>query len=164
MNSTKRQQRPVCPVRKADFILIIGCLLMAVCTGVFFVLHRGEGRTARVTCDGAELAVIALDAAKPGREDTYYLIRDTGTGTAIEGYRTCPALPEEGSFNLFSVVNGRVNMEAADCRDQVCVRHRPVSAGGESIICLPHKLVIEITDRPVSDSGRQRQTLDGVVE
>ena len=93
-------------------------------------------------------------------------------------------IPDEGAFNLFSVTDGVVRMEAADCRDQICVRHRAVSAVGESIICLPHKLVVEITtgeahlrgtekeqtgqrnlgDRKDNSQDSAEETLDGVVE
>ena len=93
-------------------------------------------------------------------------------------------IPDEGAFNLFSVTDGVVRMEAADCRDQICVRHRAVSAVGESIICLPHKLVVEITtaethlrgtgkeqtgqgnfeDRKDNSQDSTEEALDGVVE
>ena len=37
-------------------------------------------------------------------------------------------------------------MEKADCPDQVCVRHSAISRNGESIICLPHEVVVSIED------------------
>lgn len=46
--------------------------------------------------------------------------------------------------NKVVIKNGQVFMESADCRDQYCVKHRPISANNDSIICLPHKLVIEV--------------------
>ena len=35
-------------------------------------------------------------------------------------------------------------MESSDCHNQVCVNHKPISRSGESIICLPHKVVVQI--------------------
>lgn len=52
--------------------------------------------------------------------------------------------PRGLDFNLLAVSDACVRMEAADCRDQICVHHIPIAGGGESIICLPHKLVVEI--------------------
>ena len=35
-------------------------------------------------------------------------------------------------------------MKEANCRDQICVRHKAISKNGESIICLPHSVYIEV--------------------
>ncbi len=59
-------------------------------------------------------------------------------------------------YNLFSCENGEIRMIRSSCPDLICVHHRPVSSAGENIICLPHKLVIEII-------GMQENELDGVV-
>jgi hypothetical protein len=50
-------------------------------------------------------------------------------------------------------------MEAADCRDQICVHHIPISGSGESIICLPHKLVVTVTGKQDNEND-----LDGVAK
>ncbi len=148
--------------KKADRILIIGCLLAALLLGVFFAVHRTGGSTVRVLCDGIELKQIALHDADRGSQAIYFLIRYKVTDrrhkektskiyaadaveTEVIYYEKKPELPETGSYNLISVADGRVTMEAADCRDQICVRHRPISSDRENIICLPHKLVVEIT-------------------
>ena len=48
--------------------------------------------------------------------------------------------------------HGQVWITEADCRDQICVEHRPVSKAGETVVCLPNELVIKIvaseTDAP----------------
>ncbi len=148
--------------KKADRILIIGCLLAALLLGVFFAVHRTGGSTVHVLCDGIELKQIALHDADRGSQAIYFLIRykvadrrhkektskiyaEDAVETEVIYYEKKPELPETGSYNLISVADGRVTMEAADCRDQICVRHRPISSDRENIICLPHKLVVEIT-------------------
>lgn len=153
--SEKNRLQSVYSIRKADIVLIIGCLFTAVCLGLFFLLHRDEGRMARITCDGVEAAVILFRDTEPGEQ--FYLIRNTGKDVVTEVFDAYPVLPEEGNYNLLSVEDGKVCMAASDCRDQICVRHRPVSGSGESIICLPHRLVVEIT-------GDTEVILDGVVE
>ncbi len=47
-------------------------------------------------------------------------------------------------YNEIVVENGTVLVEEADCRDGICVNHAPVSLEKESIVCLPHKMVIEV--------------------
>jgi hypothetical protein len=46
--------------------------------------------------------------------------------------------------NVLVMEDGVAFVEKANCRDKICVEHKPVSQKGESIICLPHKVVIEI--------------------
>ena len=48
----------------------------------------------------------------------------------------------------------RVRIKEADCDDQICVRRGWATKNGETIVCLPHKLVIEVrsTDGGDEDS------------
>lgn len=48
--------------------------------------------------------------------------------------------------NVVVVQDGAVYVREADCDNQDCVRQGKISAPGRQIICLPHKLWIEITD------------------
>ena len=57
----------------------------------------------------------------------------------------------DGSYNLILISGGTVKVTDADCPDQLCVRQRSISKNGESIICLPHKLVITIDSPEESD-------------
>lgn len=52
---------------------------------------------------------------------------------------------ETGSYNTFSLQNGRVAMNDADCNDHTCVDTGEIGNVGESIVCLPHRLVLQIT-------------------
>ncbi len=48
--------------------------------------------------------------------------------------------------NTLTVENGEARITHADCTDRVCAKHAPVSRAGETIVCLPNKLVVEIRD------------------
>lgn len=48
--------------------------------------------------------------------------------------------------NVVVIKNGRVTVKSADCPDKICVEHRAISKAGETIVCLPHKVVVEITE------------------
>lgn len=144
------------PIRRADLILISVCLLTAVLLSVYFILHREPGSTVVLSCDGVELAAISL----PESGTTYYLVRRTKQGASVEKHEGYPELPTTEGFNLFVITDGSVKMEAADCKDQICVHHRPITSVGESVICLPHRLAVEITD----GADDNESILDGVVE
>lgn len=49
--------------------------------------------------------------------------------------------------NVVQIKDGFVDMLEADCPDQLCDVHKPISESGESIVCLPNKVVLEIIGR-----------------
>lgn len=58
---------------------------------------------------------------------------------------------------VLEINNGRIRMKHSDCKRQYCVHRGWAAHNGESIICVPHKTVIDI-------KGRDNQTaLDAVI-
>lgn len=106
--------------RKQDVILILFFLLIAISGLIWLNAGRRSGQTVRVTVNGTVVGEYLLD-----RDET----------VAIEGV---------GGKNTLVIRDGQADMTEADCPDKVCVNHTPVSNVGESIICLPHKVVVEI--------------------
>ena len=119
-------------MKKRDYILI-GCILLvaAVCAG-FFLLTGKEAQEAVVTVDGELYG-------------TYSLAKDQ----TIE--------IQDG--NRLGIQNGQAKMEWADCPDQLCIHQRTIQLQGETIVCLPNKVVLEITGTRQTD----QEALDGVV-
>ena len=48
--------------------------------------------------------------------------------------------------NTIMIKNGSVNVVDADCPDFVCVNTKPATQVGDMIVCLPHRLIVEISD------------------
>ena len=69
--------------------------------------------------------------------------------------RTIPVTGDGNSYNLVLIEDGTVRVTDADCPDQLCMKQRSISKNGESIICLPHKLVLQIC-------AKEEGTLDAV--
>lgn len=140
-------------IRRADICLMAVFLFLALGCFLWSAAGRKEGQILRISHDGQVLAEMALSqtggqkTAEDNGTARYCLIL-CGEGVSCEWYETRPdltsAVPEGVSYNLLVVSGADVSMEAADCQDQICVHHRPIRGGGESIICLPHKLVAEI--------------------
>ena len=110
-------------MKKGDVFLI--CIVICLAAAGFFFWSfrsRGDGGTLTVTVDGKVYG-------------TYDLSEDQEV--EIDGEWGC---------NRFSIKDGTVRMIEADCPDQYCVNHAPVDKENETIICLPHKLVLKITD------------------
>ena len=53
---------------------------------------------------------------------------------------------EDGGMNILMIQDGKAYMSGADCPDKLCVKQKAISKKGESIVCLPHKLVVQVTD------------------
>ena len=46
--------------------------------------------------------------------------------------------------NTVEIVNGKVRILDADCRDKICIQDGSISKPGDILVCLPHKVVISI--------------------
>ena len=105
-------------MKKNDWLLAAGIILAAVLILAFqLVQDDGGQKEVAVTVDGEEFGRYSL------AEDQTIDIDGT---------------------NRLVIEDGTARMEWADCPDQVCVNHRAVSRNGESIICLPNRLVISL--------------------
>ena len=60
---------------------------------------------------------------------------DTDTKLEIES---------ESGVNFLVIEDGKAYVSEADCPDKICVDHAPISRVGETIVCLPHGVVIAI--------------------
>lgn len=119
-------------IKKKDFLLGGGTLVVAL---VLFLVMRVTGSEA-----GSRIQV-TVDGEVYG---TYSLTEDQ----VIE--------VEEGDFyNRIRIEDGKAYMDEANCPDGYCERQGKISIGAQTIVCLPHKLVVEVleTDDISGDSG-----------
>ena len=50
----------------------------------------------------------------------------------------------DGTYNILVISEGYADVTEASCPDQICVHHNRIKYTGESIVCLPNKLIVEI--------------------
>ena len=102
-------------------------VLAAVCvlgTAAFWLLRTSPtGTTAVITVDGAEYERIDLSRVKEG----YDIRIETRYG-----------------YNIVHVQPGAISVAEANCPDGICVRQGRLEGGGVPIVCMPHRLVIQI--------------------
>lgn len=114
-----------------DIILIIGMLLVATIGMLYLFVFRSGGDTVKVTVDGKIYGTYSL--TKNITEDIY-------SGKNNE------------HLNRLIIKNGKAYMETATCPDGICVAHKPIFRDGESIVCLPQRVVVTVitnnTDNP----------------
>lgn len=105
-------------------VLLIGCLLLAGLVLLLILrLSRAHGAYVEVRVGGKFVATYALD--QDGSHQ-------------IEGV--------DGGYNLLIIENGTAAITEADCPDKLCVGMGQIRYGGQSIICLPHQVVVSIID------------------
>ncbi len=144
-------------LRKTDILLGTGLLIFALFLLFSFEKFGQKGAMAEITYAGNLIGKIDLSV----QDKTYYLLQISDKGEAdftkispetVEKFDKSALLP---SYNLIFCENGTLRMIQSDCPDKICVHHAAISKTGESIICLPHKIVVQIT-------GAEEKTLDGV--
>ena len=108
-------------IGKNDLIMI-GVLVLCglVIAGALF-LTREKGNQVVVSVDGQVVNSFPID------KDTEYV---------IEGY--------EGGRNTLIIKDGVAYMSDASCPDHLCMGMGKISQVGQSIICLPNRVVVEI--------------------
>ena len=50
--------------------------------------------------------------------------------------------------NIIEIANGRVRCLESDCSNQTCVKQSWVSGRGQTVVCLPHKLIVQVVADP----------------
>ena len=106
-----------------DIILVAVIVALAL---VGFIIFKA-------TLKGGSIVTVSVD----GKEEYRYRLDENEEFTVKTG--------ENGeSINVVVIENRKAYMKNADCPDKICVEHRPVSKVGETIVCLPHKLVVAV--------------------
>jgi hypothetical protein len=120
--------------RLGDWLLIAVLLAGAAMAQLHLVRAGTEGETAEVFVDGELRARIALD--HPG-------------STEVAGRLGPVELVVEG---------GTIRVAAAPCPHKVCIRMGRKGAAGDTIVCVPSRLLVRITGTPV------RRDIDAVTQ
>jgi len=118
---------------KKDIIFIAALVLLA---GVALLLQhsfRQKGSVVVVYLDGEITASYPLSAAQE-------ILLQSGSGS-----------------NRLIIRDNKAFIVEADCPDQLCVRQGAISHTGETLVCLPHRLVVEI-------SGAEEAGYDAIVQ
>ncbi len=105
-------------------IILVAVILVIAAAGLLFVNStRQQGQYAVVKIDGEEFCSFSLEES---------IEKELVTGD------------EKQFTNTLVIEEGQARISQANCPDKLCCQYRPVSRSGETIVCLPHRLVIEI--------------------
>ena len=107
-----------------DILLAAVLLLLGGALALFLRLTRHAGGTVSVQMEGEVLFELPLG------EDVRLVLG--------EGEHT----------NTLVIQDGKARVVEASCPDRICVGQGAIQYAGESIVCLPHKLVITVEGGP----------------
>ena len=116
-------------LRRNDAIFIAILLVVVMVAGACLYFFRGEGDTVIVSVDGKVIAAYPLNVDR---------VEDIRTG-------------EEG-LNRLVIKDGKAYVETATCPDGICAAHKPIHREGESIVCLPNKVVVTVKTADTADA------------
>lgn len=105
---------------KNDVLLIAALLILGGGLALFLWSTRQAGGVVSVQVDGDTVAELPLS------EDTRLVLG--------EGAHT----------NTLVIKDGAARVVEASCPDQICVDHGAIRYEGESVVCLPHRLVVTV--------------------
>lgn len=116
-------------IRKRDMIfLLVTAVVCLVLLGYYYLGHGDKGAIAVVTVDGEAYGEYQLD------EDQVVEIKKDGKVT-----------------NTLTIADQKADMTDADCPDLLCVHQKAISKDGETIVCLPNKVVVTVESSEKSD-------------
>ncbi|AWI06912.1 NusG domain II-containing protein [Clostridium drakei] len=61
-----------------------------------------------------------------------------------KNYKQTIEVKNEYGYNIVKIENGTVRIIDADCADKMCVKSGTISEVEQSLVCMPHKLIVII--------------------
>jgi hypothetical protein len=121
-------------IRKGDLLIFVVLMLIGGIVLISNLLQEGQaGITAVLEIDGVIVERFNLEAD-------------------LENYRAETDL----GYNILEFAEGAVRVVEADCPDKICMHFGWIKHVGQTVVCLPHRLVIRIVN------GSSDMELDGV--
>ena len=120
--------------RDIALLIILFAVLILIFAG-FKLMHQETGAEVVIQVDGTEYGRYPLD------QNAEIPVTD----------------PDGNETNLLVIKNGKADMTEANCPDQLCVNQKAISHQGETIVCLPNKIVVSV-------AGGEESEIDTVAQ
>lgn len=108
-------------IKKADIVLFIILLVFGLSLSALSLLTGTDGQKVQIEVDGKPYATYSL-----------------AENRTIE-------IHENGHTNKITINDGAVQMSYSTCKNQICVKDGQITKTNQSIVCLPNKVMVEIT-------------------
>ena len=126
-------------LRKADFLLFFIFIAAAALIAAVPLVRSSDGAPrVRIIAQGDLAGIYPLDS-----------------DNEIE-------IERDGHRNVVVIKDNTVHMDYSDCKNQVCVNTGKISKPGETIVCLPNYVIVEIVSS--EEGGEDDEAIDAVVK
>ena len=126
-------------LRKADFLLFFIFIAAAALIAAVPLVRSSDGAPrVRIIAQGELAGIYPLDI-----------------DNEIE-------IERDGHRNVVVIKDNTVHMDYSDCKNQVCVNTGKISKPGETIVCLPSYVIVEIVSS--KEGGEDDEAIDAVVK
>lgn len=121
-------------IKKGDIFISLGLLILSFLLAMYFrsFNSKEEGQYIRIEQNSKLVGEYPLDVDKE---------------IVLDG---------DGKYNKVIIKDGKAYMKEANCRDQICVHMREINVDGETIICLPNRVYVEVIDKSKEDDSIDR--------
>ncbi|WP_187363623.1 NusG domain II-containing protein [Peptoniphilus phoceensis] len=120
-------------IKKADilviFIIVLTSFFIYFFTNKLPKDHKNSSKKVVITVDGKIFKEVSLNKDTDIRINSQY------------------------GNNVVHIENGEVQMFESDCKDKICMKMGKISLNGDSIICLPNRLMVKIIDDAPDDES-----------
>lgn len=110
-------------IRFWEILIICIIVILSVFLFLLYKMFRHDGKSAVITIDSEVIDTINLETEK-------------SRIFKLDGHENV----------IIEIMDGQIRVLSSDCPDKICVQSGFISQVGESIICMPNKLIIEIRD------------------
>lgn len=121
-------------IKKWDIVIILLLIVVSFVPYMIFMYSQRNNT-------GEVYAIISVN----GKEERRIRL-DNHTG--VEEY----TIKTSEGFNTIKLEGNNIGVVDADCPDKVCILPGLVNKVGERVVCLPHKVVIEIKGTKIQES------------
>lgn len=115
-------------MKKGDKIVLTLIMFLVLISGIGTLIYKQHIKSTH------NYAVIKIDGK----------IIQTIDLTAVKSQKKWKVYPKTGEYNLIEVLPGKIRIEDANCPNKICVKEGWISQAGQILVCLPHKLMINI--------------------
>lgn len=115
--------------KKSDLFLLAGILLICIILYAgYCLLFHDKGAYVDIIINNKVVKTLPLN-----KDITYTINTD------------------DNQKNVLQIKNGTAFIRDANCPDKLCVHQKAISKEGETLVCLPHKVIVKIrTDESTS--------------
>lgn len=121
-------------LKKGDFFILL-CIIVLLTLLICMISDREHANRVQITVQGETKIFDLFD------EKELYVVNGKLV-SENEG---------QAASNVVVIADGKVYMNSATCKDQVCVKHKPIYKDGEMIICLPNQVFVEVDSEIINE-------------